>query len=215
MTILFDEVLIALGYYAEQGQNGVPDRGTEERVSQKSAEVHPCQSCGDGDELADAGDESAHKRGHFAVLVEIGLSALNLLGTEKQHVPQAGVGELVDNRPAEPHGERVVDDGTKDSAFTVAKNKGAEAKEICEKFADNVGAGGVDYEDDIAKVSIVGAGMESHAGVASKMFEALYDKQINIRMISTSEIKVSVIIDKDDADSAVSAIHEKFFPKEK
>ena len=106
-------------------------------------------------------------------------------------------------------------DGTKDIAFTVAKNKGAEAKEICEKFADNVGAGGVDYEDDIAKVSIVGAGMESHAGVASKMFEALYDKQIHIRMISTSEIKVSVIIDKDDADSAVSAIHEKFFPKEK
>ena len=106
-------------------------------------------------------------------------------------------------------------DGTKDIAFTVAKNKGAEAKEICEKFADNIGAGGVDYEDDIAKVSIVGAGMESHAGVASKMFEALYDKQINIRMISTSEIKVSVIIDKDDADRAVSAIHEKFFPKEK
>ena len=106
-------------------------------------------------------------------------------------------------------------DGTKDIAFTVAKNKGDEAKEICEKFADTIGAGGVDYEDDIAKVSIVGAGMESHAGVASKMFEALYDKQINIRMISTSEIKVSVIIDKDDADKAVSAIHEKFFSDNK
>lgn len=105
-------------------------------------------------------------------------------------------------------------DGTKDIAFTVAQNKGQEAKEICEKFADNVGATGVDYDDDIAKVSIVGAGMESHAGVAAKMFEALYDRQINIRMISTSEIKVSVIIDKDDADKAVSAIHEKFFPKE-
>ncbi len=105
-------------------------------------------------------------------------------------------------------------DGTKDIAFTVAQNKGQEAKEICEKFADNVGATGVDYNDDIAKVSIVGAGMESHAGVAAKMFEALYDRQINIRMISTSEIKVSVIIDKDDADKAVSAIHEKFFPKE-
>jgi aspartate kinase len=105
-------------------------------------------------------------------------------------------------------------DGTKDIAFTVAQNKGQEAKEICEKFADNVGANGVDYNDDIAKVSIVGAGMESHAGVAAKMFEALYDRQINIRMISTSEIKVSVIIDKDDADKAVSAIHEKFFPKE-
>ena len=105
-------------------------------------------------------------------------------------------------------------DGTKDIAFTVAENKGMEAKEICEKFADSVGATGVDYNDEIAKVSIVGAGMESHAGVASKMFEALYDKQINIRMISTSEIKVSVIIDKKDADKAVSAIHDKFFPDE-
>ena len=56
--------------------------------------------------------------------------------------------------------------------------------------------------------------MESHAGVAAKMFEALYEKQINIRMISTSEIKVSVIIDKGDADKAVSAIHDKFFPDE-
>ena len=105
-------------------------------------------------------------------------------------------------------------DETKDIAFTVPQNKGAEAKEICEKFADSVGAKSVDYDDDVAKVSIVGAGMESHSGVAAKMFEALYDRQINIRMIATSEIKVSVIIDKADADKAVSAIHEKFFPEE-
>lgn len=102
---------------------------------------------------------------------------------------------------------------TKDIAFTVATAKGAEAKEICEKFAESVGAESVDFNDTVAKVSIVGAGMESHAGVAAKMFEALYDKQINIRMIATSEIKVSVIIDKADADKAVSAIHEKFFPE--
>ena len=104
---------------------------------------------------------------------------------------------------------------TKDIAFTVPIDKGMEAKEICEKFADNVGADEVDYNDNVAKVSIVGAGMESHAGVAAKMFEALYEKQINIRMIATSEIKVSVIIAKDDADRAVLAIHEKFFPVEK
>ena len=104
---------------------------------------------------------------------------------------------------------------TKDIAFTVPIDKGMEAKAICEKFADNVGADEVDYDDNVAKVSIVGAGMESHAGVAAKMFEALYEKQINIRMISTSEIKVSVIINKDDADRAVLAIHEKFFPVEK
>ena len=104
---------------------------------------------------------------------------------------------------------------TKDIAFTVPIDKGMEAKAICEKFADNVGADEVDYNDNVAKVSIVGAGMESHAGVAAKMFEALYEKQINIRMIATSEIKVSVIIAKDDADRAVLAIHEKFFPVEK
>ena len=103
-------------------------------------------------------------------------------------------------------------DGTKDITFTVPKDKGAEAVAIVEKFASNNGTGAVNYDDNIAKVSIVGAGMETHAGVASTMFEALYDRQINIQMISTSEIKVSVLIDKRDADLAVEAIHDKFFP---
>ncbi len=104
-------------------------------------------------------------------------------------------------------------DGTKDITFTVPQDKGAEALAICEKFSADNGTGSVHYDDKIAKVSIVGAGMETHAGVASTMFEALYDRQINIQMISTSEIKVSVLIDKRDADSAVEAIHEKFFPE--
>ena len=102
-------------------------------------------------------------------------------------------------------------DATKDITFTVPKSKGQESLEIAQKYADTIGAKDVYYDDNIAKVSIVGAGMESHAGVASKMFEALYNKNINIRMISTSEIKVSVIIDKEDADKAVNAIHEQFF----
>ena len=104
-------------------------------------------------------------------------------------------------------------DGTKDITFTVPQDKGAEALAICEKFASDNGTGTVNYDDKIAKVSIVGAGMETHAGVASTMFEALYDRQINIQMISTSEIKVSVLIDEHDADSAVKAIHDKFFPE--
>ena len=103
-------------------------------------------------------------------------------------------------------------DGTKDITFTVPKDKGAEAVEIVEKFSKDNGTGSVHYDDKIAKVSIVGAGMETHAGVASTMFEALYDRQINIQMISTSEIKVSVLIDKREADLAVEAIHDKFFP---
>lgn len=102
---------------------------------------------------------------------------------------------------------------TKDIAFTVPQNKGAQALDIVKAYCENVGSGEIIYDDNIAKVSIVGAGMESHAGVASKMFEALYDKQINIQMISTSEIKVSVLIDEKDADKAVSAIHDKFFPE--
>lgn len=104
-------------------------------------------------------------------------------------------------------------DGTKDITFTVPKDKGDEALAIVEKFASDNGTGAVHYDDKIAKISIVGAGMETHAGVASTMFEALYDRQINIQMISTSEIKVSVLIDKRDADLAVEAIHDKFFPE--
>ena len=65
-------------------------------------------------------------------------------------------------------------------------------------------------DESVAKVSIVGAGMESHPGVASKMFEALYDANINLRMISTSEIKISVLIDAECADRAVKAVHDKF-----
>lgn len=102
-------------------------------------------------------------------------------------------------------------DETKDISFTVAKEKGGEAVEILSEYSKAIGAKNVLYDDNVAKISIVGAGMESHAGVASKMFEALYDAQINIQMISTSEIKVSVLIDRADADRAVSAIHARFF----
>ena len=102
-------------------------------------------------------------------------------------------------------------DGKKDISFTVAKDRGAEAVECLKDYVENIGAKDVLYDSDVAKISIVGAGMESHAGVATKMFEALYNAQINIQMISTSEIKVSVLIDACDADKAVAAIHAKFF----
>lgn len=100
---------------------------------------------------------------------------------------------------------------TKDISFTIAKEKTDDAVEIVKAFIENTGAEGYSVDTDVAKISIVGAGMESHAGVASTMFEALYNDQINIQMISTSEIKVSVLINKADADRAVKAIHDKFF----
>ena len=102
-------------------------------------------------------------------------------------------------------------DGKKDISFTVAKSRGKESVAALEDYMVSHGAKEVLYDDEVAKISIVGAGMESHAGVATKMFEALYDAQINIQMISTSEIKVSVLIDINDADKAVRAIHRKFF----
>ena len=102
-------------------------------------------------------------------------------------------------------------DGKKDISFTVAKSRGKDAVAALEDYMVSHGAKEVLYDDEVAKISIVGAGMESHAGVATKRFEALYDAQINIQMISTSEIKVSVLIDINDADKAVKAIHSKFF----
>lgn len=102
-------------------------------------------------------------------------------------------------------------DGKKDISFTVNKTRGVEAVECLKEYIENIGAKEILVDDNVAKISIVGAGMESHAGVATKMFEALYDSQINIQMISTSEIKVSVLIDAENADKAVKAIHAKFF----
>lgn len=104
-------------------------------------------------------------------------------------------------------------DATKDITFTVSKGNAEEAVS-CIADAFDISEDDIICDTHVAKVSVVGAGMESHPGTASKMFEALYDHDINIDMISTSEIKISVLIDIDSADKAVSAIHKAFFPEE-
>lgn len=101
--------------------------------------------------------------------------------------------------------------GTKDISFTIAQDNLKLALDLLEPYAEALGATGVVYNEHVAKVSIVGAGMESHPGVAADMFEALYGANINIHMISTSEIKISVLIDESEADAAVQAVHNKFF----
>lgn len=103
--------------------------------------------------------------------------------------------------------------GTKDIVFTVSKDNGPVAVELLEGLSHLQDAQIV-CDTSVAKVSIVGAGMESHPGTATKMFEALYERDINIKMISTSEIKISVIIDAEDADRAVSAVHNAFIPND-
>ncbi len=99
---------------------------------------------------------------------------------------------------------------TKDIAFTVSKDNAPIAIQVLRElpFVDEDLP--IECDTDVAKVSVVGAGMETHPGTASKMFEALYNNDINIQMISTSEIKISVLIDAKDADKAVSAVHDAF-----
>ena len=101
-------------------------------------------------------------------------------------------------------------DGTKDISFTIDDGELQNALEVMETLKKTLGADNVDYAENVAKVSVVGAGMATHAGVAAKIFESLYNAGINIRMISTSEIRVSVLIDETDADRAARAIHEAF-----
>ena len=99
---------------------------------------------------------------------------------------------------------------TKDIAFTVAADQMEEALEVLDDLKKVMNAKEIVYDDNISKVSIVGAGMATNPGVAAKMFEALSDAGINIQMISTSEIKISVLINKDDCKRAVNAIHDAF-----
>ncbi len=100
--------------------------------------------------------------------------------------------------------------GTKDISFTVSTAHKQQALKVSEEFKEIVGAKEIVFKDNVSKVSIVGAGMLSNPGVAAKMFEALGESNINISMISTSEIKISVLIDQDQAKRAVNVIHDAF-----
>ena len=102
-------------------------------------------------------------------------------------------------------------DNTNDISFTVARGDVEPAKAALESARDVIGFDHVSVDTGVTKVSIVGAGMINSSGIASMMFEALYDEKINIEMISTSEIKVSVLIPEEYGDLAVKAIHKKFF----
>jgi aspartate kinase len=101
-------------------------------------------------------------------------------------------------------------DGTTDFTFTVHRNDLQRAQAVLEKVARELGAREVNGDDKIVKISLVGVGMRSHAGIASRMFEILANEGINIRMISTSEIKVSVVVDEKYLELGVRALHSGF-----
>jgi len=101
-------------------------------------------------------------------------------------------------------------DGTTDFTFTVHRNDFQQARAVLEKVAKDLGAREVSADDKIVKISLVGVGMRSHVGIASRMFEILANEGINIRMISTSEIKVSVVVDEKYLELGVRALHSGF-----
>ena len=101
-------------------------------------------------------------------------------------------------------------DNTTDFTFTVNEDDTKQAEEILKKTSTTLGGGLIDVDVDIAKISVVGRGMRAHAGVASKMFQALAKSEINISMITTSEIKISVVIKKSEMTKAVAALHDAF-----
>ena len=101
-------------------------------------------------------------------------------------------------------------EGTKDISFTVAESDLEAALNVLEEHKEALTIKEVKYKKDVAKVSVVGDGMMSNPGVAAQMFEALYNSRININMISTSEIRITVLIAESDLDKALNAVHEEF-----
>ena len=106
--------------------------------------------------------------------------------------------------------QNISSDGTTDFTFTVKRNDSDQAKAIVEGTAKKINAKSVKVDDKIAKVSLVGVGMRSHAGIASQMFKTLADESINIEVITTSEIKISVVIDEKYLELAVRSLHSAF-----
>lgn len=100
--------------------------------------------------------------------------------------------------------------GATDVSFTVNGSDLSKTLRVSKDISKAIGARGVTHDKNVAKVSVVGVGMRSHSGVASKMFKALASKKINIEMISTSEIKISCVIDKSRAEDALKVIHKEF-----
>lgn len=106
--------------------------------------------------------------------------------------------------------QNIAADKTTDFTFTVKSENSKNAEKILKDISTEMGGGEIESAKEMSKVSVVGVGMKSHAGVAAKMFQALADRDINIDMISTSEIKISVVVSRDSAENAVKALHDAF-----
>ena len=109
--------------------------------------------------------------------------------------------------------QNIGQDGLTDISFTVPRSDARKAQRLAMEVAASIGAGEVRIKEDIVKISIVGVGMRSHSGVAARMFSSLAREGINILMISTSEIKISCLIDEKYSELSVRALHSEFQPE--
>ena len=105
-------------------------------------------------------------------------------------------------------------EGTKDISFTVASGDLEAALKVLEENKERLTIQEISYNENVAKLSVVGAGMMSNPGVAARMFESLYNSRININMIATSEIRITVLVDEKDIDKAMNAVHDGFYEHE-
>ena len=106
--------------------------------------------------------------------------------------------------------QSIGENGRKDISFTVAKTDVQEVMQLLEENKEYLTASGIDCEEGVAKLSVIGAGMCSNPGVAAKMFEALYGADVNTEMIATSEIRITALIDERDVKRAMRAVHDAF-----
>ena len=105
-------------------------------------------------------------------------------------------------------------DGTKDISFTVSEDDLQDALNVLEEHKETLTIQQITSNKHVAKISVVGAGMMSNPGVAAKMFESMYNSRVNINMIATSEIRITVLVDEKDVDKAMNAVHDGFIMTE-
>jgi aspartate kinase len=212
--ISYEEMLemASLGAKVLQTRSVEMAMANQVRVKVLSSFVEPGEPPGEGTIVCDE-DEIMEKRIVSGVAFSRDEAKISLFGLpDHPGVSSAIFGRLADanvnvDMIVQSHARQ---EGAANMEFTVGKRDAARAVEIVREVQSEIGFDEVAVDTDVAKVSVIGVGMRSHAGVAKTMFKALADKQVNIQVISTSEIKISVLIDEAYTELAVRALHAAY-----
>ncbi len=172
--------------------------------------VRPAYSTGEGTLIAPLQEEHVPMVSSVALVKSEVIVALRKL-PDRPGVLAALFGKMAERKiPIDMVIQDVAEGAIAEVSFTVPQDDLAEALTAAKLAVQSLGAGEVHHETNVAKVSVVGAGMRTHTGVAAQMFKSLSDRGVNIQMITTSEIKISVLVDRDQKEIALLAVHEGF-----